>query len=167
MAYYSLGDFQRAIEYHEKDLSIAKEVGDRAGEGSAHFNLGISHFDSGSVNEGVAHFRCSVDAFDTIRANCSSEDLWGTSVSKLREDANTYLWRVLIRLQQTDESLNTAEQGRAQTMLDDLQMKYGLTSLLPGLNEFEKEATQMSRKISDLTVFLALENEAINIWVLG
>ena len=32
-------DFQRAIEYQEKDLSVAKDVGDRAGEGSAYGNL--------------------------------------------------------------------------------------------------------------------------------
>ena len=29
-----LGDFKKAIEYHEHHLKIAKEVGDRAGEGS-------------------------------------------------------------------------------------------------------------------------------------
>ena len=32
-AYDSLGDYQKAIEYHEKHLKIAKEIGDRAGEG--------------------------------------------------------------------------------------------------------------------------------------
>ena len=40
IAYHSLGDFRRALEYHEKDLSIAKDVGDRAGEGRAYCNLG-------------------------------------------------------------------------------------------------------------------------------
>ena len=29
----SLGDFKKAIEYHERHLKIAKEVEDRAGEG--------------------------------------------------------------------------------------------------------------------------------------
>ena len=33
IAYYSLGDFRKAIEYHERHLKISKEVGDRAGEG--------------------------------------------------------------------------------------------------------------------------------------
>ena len=32
LAYYSLGDFRKAIQYHERDLKISKEVGDRAGE---------------------------------------------------------------------------------------------------------------------------------------
>ena len=42
-AYHSLGDFKRAIEYHEKHLSIAKDVGDRAGEGRAYCNLGNAY----------------------------------------------------------------------------------------------------------------------------
>ena len=39
-AYGSLGDFRKAIEYHEKHLKIAKEIGDRTGEGEAYGNLG-------------------------------------------------------------------------------------------------------------------------------
>ena len=39
-AYYSLGDFQKAIEYHERHLNLSDEVGDRAGEGRAYCNLG-------------------------------------------------------------------------------------------------------------------------------
>ena len=38
--YFSLGDFRKAIEYHEKHLKIAIEIGDRAGEGRANGNLG-------------------------------------------------------------------------------------------------------------------------------
>ena len=34
-AYDSLRDFSKAIEYHTQHLAIAKEVGDRAGEGRA------------------------------------------------------------------------------------------------------------------------------------
>ena len=34
-AYFSLGEFRKAIEYHKKDLKIAIEIGDRTGEGRA------------------------------------------------------------------------------------------------------------------------------------
>ena len=40
IAYQSQGDFNKAIEYHAQHLAIAKEVGDRAGEGMAYGNLG-------------------------------------------------------------------------------------------------------------------------------
>ena len=41
-AYYSLGDFRKAIEHHERHLEISKEVGDRAGEGRA-YGLSLIH----------------------------------------------------------------------------------------------------------------------------
>ena len=42
-AYHSLGDFQKAIEYHERHLKISKEVGDTAEEGRAYGSLGIAY----------------------------------------------------------------------------------------------------------------------------
>ena len=33
IAYFSLGDYRKAIEYHEKYLKIAMKIGDRGGEG--------------------------------------------------------------------------------------------------------------------------------------
>ena len=35
-AYQSQGDFSKAIKYYVQHLAIAKEVGDRAGEGVAY-----------------------------------------------------------------------------------------------------------------------------------
>jgi len=43
IVYDSLGDYQKATEYHEKDLKIAQEIGDRAGEGAAYGNLGNAY----------------------------------------------------------------------------------------------------------------------------
>ena len=42
-AFYSLGDLRKAIEYHEKRLKIAIEIGDRAGEEGAYGNLGNAY----------------------------------------------------------------------------------------------------------------------------
>ncbi len=42
-AHDSLGDFAQAIKYHTQCLAIAKEVGDRAGEGKTYGNLGNAH----------------------------------------------------------------------------------------------------------------------------
>ena len=43
IVYQSLGDYQKAIKYFEKDLKIAKELGRRAGEGRTYGNLGVSY----------------------------------------------------------------------------------------------------------------------------
>ena len=39
----SQGSFSKAIECHGQDLAIAKEVGDRVGEGGAYGNLGKAY----------------------------------------------------------------------------------------------------------------------------
>jgi tetratricopeptide (TPR) repeat protein len=41
-AYYSLGHYQRAIEFHQQSLDIAREIGDLFGEAIAWFNLGLA-----------------------------------------------------------------------------------------------------------------------------
>lgn len=41
--FFSLGEFQKAIDYHKQYLMITKEVGDKAGEGKAYGNLGINY----------------------------------------------------------------------------------------------------------------------------
>ena len=166
-AYDSLGDFQRAIEYHEKDLSIAKDVGNRAGEGRAYYNLGISFLSLNSLNEALAHFRLSVETHNTIRASLISKDVWKIGYRMVSKNAYTYLWQVLIMLQKTDEALDAAEQGRAQALQDVLEIKYGFPSFPPRCNKPEEEVTNISRKTSTLTAFLAIQNETINLWVLG
>jgi tetratricopeptide (TPR) repeat protein len=41
--YYSLEDYQQAIDYLQQSLEIAKEIGDHRGEANAWFNLGNTH----------------------------------------------------------------------------------------------------------------------------
>ena len=53
-AYYSLGQFHKAIEYHSKHLAIAIKVGDRAGEGRAYANLGNAY-------DSLGHFRKAIE----------------------------------------------------------------------------------------------------------
>ena len=115
------------------------------------------------MNEAVANFRSSIETLDTIRASHISHDEWKISFRKVCKGAYTFLWEVLIMLQNTDEALYAAEQGRSQA----LQMKYGFASFPNRGNKTKEEVTNISRKISSLTAFLAIQNETINIWVLG
>ena len=55
IAYYSLGDFRKAIEYHERHLKISKEVGDRAGEGKAYGNLGNAYRNVGDFQKAIEY----------------------------------------------------------------------------------------------------------------
>ena len=53
IAYYSLGDFRKAIEYHERYLKISTEVGDRAGEGRAYGNFGNAYHSLGDFQKAI------------------------------------------------------------------------------------------------------------------
>ena len=51
----SLGDFNKAVEYHNLRLGIAKDLGDKAGEGRAYCNLGIAFQSLGEFNKAVKY----------------------------------------------------------------------------------------------------------------
>jgi len=40
LAYKQLGEYQKALEYHEKALAIKKDIGDRNGEANCYANIG-------------------------------------------------------------------------------------------------------------------------------
>ena len=167
LAYTSLEQFQQAIEYHKQQLKIAKEVADMFLEAVSYEYLGTTLMLSGSLDEAVVHFKFSVKTFDTIRRSFISEDACKISFREHFISSYRYLSRVLIALQKTDEALYAAERGRAGALLDALKMKYGFASLSPISNETEEDFAYISRNISVLTMFIALDKETISLWVLG
>ena len=70
-AYYSLEDFQKAIDYHKRHLKISKEVGDRAGEGRAYCNLGNAYYSLGDFQKAIEyhkqHLKISKEVGDRAR----------------------------------------------------------------------------------------------------
>ena len=63
-AYRSLGDFRKAIEYHEKRLKIAKEIGDRAGEGAKPMEISVML---------TGHWVTSEKPLSIMKNTCSTE----------------------------------------------------------------------------------------------
>jgi tetratricopeptide (TPR) repeat protein len=54
-AYQNLGRFSKALEHHAQHLTMAKEVGDRAGEDAAYGNLGIGYNSLGDFSQAIEH----------------------------------------------------------------------------------------------------------------
>jgi tetratricopeptide (TPR) repeat protein len=53
IAYHSLGDYRRAIEFYEQALTIWREIGDRLGESKALGNLGNAHHSLGDYPRAI------------------------------------------------------------------------------------------------------------------
>ncbi|XP_046683407.1 tetratricopeptide repeat protein 28 isoform X2 [Homalodisca vitripennis] len=56
-AYWALNKLDKAISYMQQDLTVAKSLGDIAGECRAHGNLGSAYFSNGSFKEALTAHR--------------------------------------------------------------------------------------------------------------
>ena len=52
----TLGDARKAIEYYEQALAIAREIGDRRGEGTALGNLGLAYAALGDARKAIEYY---------------------------------------------------------------------------------------------------------------
>ncbi len=55
LAYYSLGEYDKAINYHQQSLQIAIEIGDRYGEGNALGSLGNAYLSLGEYDKAIKY----------------------------------------------------------------------------------------------------------------
>jgi len=96
-----------------------------------------------------------------------SKDDWKITFRELHETTYTALWRSLLRVGKVDEALFAAEQGRAQTLSDNLFIQYKLPASLAAATTDTKET--MSRLFTELITpfFLGIEGSNIFIWFLS
>ena len=167
IAYQSLGDNRKAIEYHQKSLKIAKEIGDRHGEGEAYHDIGMALFFLEEFENAVDSFASAVYVFNSLRSQFKSQDNWKINFREVYQAAYTALWRSLLRIKKIDEALFAAEQGRAQTLSDNLLIQYKLDASLSSAKIDTKDTiSRLLTKISSPTLFLETEDFTTNIWFL-
>ena len=166
--YFSLGDPGKALEYHEKCLKISIEIGDRAGEGSAYHNIGNAYSSLGQFDISVCCFISAVEVWNGLRSLLKSEDNWKIKFRDLNEMTYTLLWRSLLRIGKINEALVAADQGRAQTLYDDLLIQYGIASPSSCATFDSTETTiRIFTELSSQIIFLGIEGLTINIWFLS
>ena len=167
VAYSLLGEFRKAIECSEKQLKIAREIGARDEEGKAYHNIGTQYSKLGQFDIAVGYFVSAVNVWNTLRSLLKSEGIWKMKFRGLYEVTYTFLWRSLLRIGKINEALVAADQGRAQTLYDNLLTQYGLTSPSSCATFDSKETTiRLFTELSSQIIFLALEGLRINIWFL-
>ncbi len=68
LAYATLGDSHRAIEFYEQQLVIIREIGDRRGEGAALGNLGNAYADLGDAPRAIEFGEAALRLFEAIES---------------------------------------------------------------------------------------------------
>ena len=76
-AYFSLGDFKKAIEYNNLHLKIAKEVGDKHGEGGAYGNLGNAYISLGDFKKAIEYHNVHLKVAKEVRDKHGEGNAYG------------------------------------------------------------------------------------------
>jgi CHAT domain-containing protein len=85
VAYNNLGQPERAIGFYEQRLEIAREIGDRAGEGYALGNLGVAYDNLGQYDLALEQYGQAVALFNELGAR-TEEALFLSNIGKLLND---------------------------------------------------------------------------------
>ena len=166
--YRSLGVYRKAIEYREKHLKIAMEIGDQGGVGKTYQNIGSLYISHEEFENAVDNFVYAVNIFNSLRSLLKSKDNWKIRFRELHETAYTGLWMSLLAIGKVDEALSAAEQGRAQTLSDNLLIQYNLSASLSAATIKSKETIPcLFIELITPTIFLAIQGLTIYIWFLS
>ena len=108
-----------------------------------------------------------MSVFNSLRYLLKSRDDWKINFREVHEAAYTALWVSLLRIEKIDEALFEAEEGRAQTLSDNLSIQYKLDADLSSATiDIKGTISRLLTKISSPTLFLATEDFTTNIWFL-
>ena len=104
--------------------------------------------------------------YNEVRNFLQSEDTWEISVGNACQHSYTALWSILLCLEMPEDALRAAEQGRAQALMDLMKLQYGSQSPAPETLESKATTADILDEIPTQTVFIALEDNTIHLWVL-
>ena len=164
--FFQKREFGRAMEYHKKGRNLSLETGEELGEGFSFFNMGSIFKTVGNLHEAVDCYQRSIKLFNQLRILQAEDELKITfcDAHQMSYDA---LWRTLLELSKFDEALCVADQGRAQALLDLIKLRYGSQLPVSGSAEVQPGIFEMVTNISGPTLFVALQENAVNLWVIG
>ena len=117
----------------------------------------------------MANFVSAVEVFNTIRSLLKSEDDLKISFREQYEKTYTALWRLLLKMGKIDEALFAADQGRAQTLSDNLLIQYKLAtppSAVTYITNSKETIIGLLSRFSTQLIFLGIEGLKMNIWFL-
>lgn len=187
--YRSLCNFNQAINYHELQLSIARNKTRKVDEAIAHYDLACNYESlADSARESPAdppksqaeyltqareHYQLCAKLLNDVRPchhgnaqNSTFNDEWKINLFDEYKHVYTDLCRVLSKLHLDLEALLAAEKGHAQALRDFMESRYQIEAIQPFSSEQDVTAADIYRDIQANTVYLAIDTDTINVWLL-
>ncbi|MCB0214303.1 MAG: CHAT domain-containing protein, partial [Anaerolineae bacterium] len=113
------GRYEAALESYQQALTILREVGDRAGEGTALNNIGFVYRAQGRYEAALNSYQQAIELFDLVRGEAGSE---ASRVEFIVQHIHTYRAMVdlLVQQDQAADAFLIVEQSRGRAFLDSL-----------------------------------------------
>ena len=165
VAYRSMGDPTLAIDYQTRCLKIAKELGDTLNEGKACSDLGKSFESLGQVPKAIDYYQQGILLFNNIRDRLELKDDWKISLRDQYQTTYTALWRLLLAEGNVKGALFSAEQGRAQSLKDLIELKYAFERSGAGSGTENRTVDELLRYLPPNTIFTAFGEKELVFWV--
>ncbi len=175
IVYRSLGDYTKAIEYHEKALKIAKEIEDIDHQAFIYLNLGIYNEQKPEI--AYDYFKHSIELTEVIvRKIVEEENKMGYYADVVSGfDAYELIVPICLKLKNDKEAFEYAERSKSKAFIDMLAasnlrpsvpiVTSELKSLLDGeenyLIKLRQIQTKQSRSILSSTVKVRDDNNFI------
>ena len=167
VAYYSLGQYERAIDFYEQSLAIASEIAYLAGEGRALGNLGLAYNDLGQYERAINFHEQSLVLFREIGDRAGEGRALGNlglAYNNLGQYERTIDFHeqslVLFR-----EISDRAGEGRA---LNNLGIGYGSLGQYERAIDFHEQSLVIAREIGNRAgEGYALNNSGLAYFSLG
>ena len=168
IVYDALGDYGRAIDFHQQYRDIVRAIGDRQGESLSFHNLGVAFRNLDDLTAAEQHFQASAHIQEALHSHELSD---ATRLSLLDSQQLTYrFWQMtLIDLGQPKAALTVAERGRAQalavsmTRALDRETEASEPPIPLNLGQIQSIAVQQNATLVEYSV---LSSGRILIWVI-
>jgi len=167
--YHSLKDYDKTIKYADKYLEISRKTLDYPGQGNALNLLGVARFQSGKFDKAKANIEEAIKVRKSLREGLT--DTEKVFIFDTEQTAYLNLQQILISKGKNEQSLEIAEQGRAQAFLDLLVKQLDGNQEISNAINIEQIKKIAFEQKATLVVYSIVENSIIDhskplyIWV--
>ncbi|WP_223278060.1 tetratricopeptide repeat protein [Nostoc sp. 'Peltigera membranacea cyanobiont' 232] len=147
-AYFSLGEYPRAIEFFQQSLDISREIGDRNTESKSLMNLGLAYFSLEKYQRAIELFQQSLDISREIGdRNTESKSLMNLGLAYF--SLEKYQRAIEFFQQSLDISREIGDRNGEGNSLGNLGNAYFSLRQYQGAIEFFQQSLEIFREISN------------------
>ena len=164
-AHQSLNDFEEAFKLYQLGLRIAEETGNKYSEQVARSALAHASWSHGDLFTAEQLFESSLKLFEEMRVLLQRNDEWKIFFRE-KHNCSQCLMRLQIQRGNKLDALSTAEKGRAQALIDLMELQYTTNARNSTQTASKQQMESPISSVVSTTLFSAKDTETMNFWLL-